>query len=180
MNTIQTNSLSNKIILIGFMGTGKSAVADGLASLLQLHKHDVDVAIVKHAGQEIPEIFAQAGEETFRNIETKVLNELLNSPEASIIATGGGAVLKDINRETMLKHGFVIHLKASAEVIISRVKHDTGRPLLQGDVEERVHQLMSARAGVYDFAHFSIDTSDLTLPQVVSQIVEAWQQANLK
>ncbi|MCR8656052.1 shikimate kinase [Paenibacillus endoradicis] len=177
---MQTNSLRNKIILIGFMGTGKSAVADGLASVLELHKHDVDVAIVKHAGQPISDIFAQSGEETFRNIETEVLQELLYSPEASIIATGGGAVLKQVNRDTMLEHGLVIHLIASADVIISRVKHDTGRPLLQGDVTERVHQLMSARAGAYDFAHYSIDTSNLSLPEVVSQIVELWHQANLK
>ncbi|HIW34016.1 MAG TPA: shikimate kinase [Candidatus Paenibacillus intestinavium] len=176
---MQTNSLRNKIILIGFMGTGKSAVADGLASELQLHKYDIDVEIVKHAGQEISEIFAQAGEEAFRNIETEVLNERLSSPEASIIATGGGAVLKQSNRESMLEHGFVIHLIASSDVIISRVKHDTGRPLLQGDVTARVHQLMATRAGAYDFAHYSIDTSNLTLPEVVNKIVEAWKQANL-
>lgn len=174
------NALKNKIILIGFMGTGKSSVADGISQKLHIPKADVDAEIVTRAERAIPVIFEQEGEEAFRALESKVLYELLQAPESAVIATGGGAVLKEMNREHMLEHGLVIQLFASPEVIISRVKHDTGRPLLQGDVTDRVNSLLKARAGAYDFAHLTIDTTNLTLDEVVDQIVAAWNQANLK
>lgn len=168
----------NKLILIGFMGTGKSSVAAGLAQQLKLPHIDMDAEIVKAAGQSIPDIFAQRGEQAFRTLETQVLENLLLSAESAIIATGGGAVLKPENCQLMLRYGFVVALRASEQVIVSRVQKDTGRPLLQGDVAERVRTLMQARAKAYDFAHMSLDTSNLSIPQVITEIVEAWQNYN--
>lgn len=166
--------ICKKLILIGFMGTGKSSVAAGLSEALSMPHLDMDAEIVSSAGLSIPEIFAQQGEQAFRTIETNVLEKLLLAPDQAIIATGGGAVLKPYNCELMLQHGFVVALQASEQVIISRVQQDTGRPLLQGDVAERVRTLMQTRAKAYDFAHMSLDTSALSIPQVVSEIVEAW------
>lgn len=168
----------NKLVLIGFMGTGKSTVAAGLAQQLKLPNIDMDAEIAKAAGQSIPDIFARQGEQAFRALESQVLESLLLSAESAIIATGGGAVLKPDNCELMLRHGFVVALRASEQVIVSRVQKDTGRPLLQGDVTERVRALMQTRAKAYDFAHMSLDTSDLSIPQVITEIVEAWQNYN--
>lgn len=177
---MQSDSMRNKIILIGFMGTGKSSVASQLSQLLQIPKVDVDAEIVNYAGREISEIFAQDGEEAFRNIESETLLRTLQSPETAVIATGGGAVLKELNRKRMLKYGLVVQLSASPEIIISRVQHDTSRPLLQGDVKQRVHQLLKDRAGIYDFAHITIDTTHLSLDEVVTRIVHKWHQAKMK
>lgn len=177
---MQSDSIRNKIILIGFMGTGKSSVASQLAQQLQIPKVDVDAEIVNYAGREISEIFTQDGEEAFRAIESETLLRILQSPEAAVVATGGGAVLKQLNREHMLNYGLVVQLSASPEIIISRVQHDTSRPLLQGDIKQRVHQLMKDRAGVYDFAHVTIDTTFLSLDEIVTHIVHEWQQANMK
>jgi len=171
-------STRNKIILIGFMGTGKSSVAAALSQLLQLQSLDVDKEIVSVESRSIPDIFSQDGEEAFRSIETKVLRQLLQSPQPAIIATGGGAVLKQENRELMLKHGLVVHLSASADVIIARVSQDQGRPLLQGDVSERVHALLNTRAHAYDFAPVTIDTSHRSIPEIAADIANAWQHAN--
>lgn len=168
----------NKIILIGFMGTGKSSVAEALAEALQLPNIDVDKEIVALAGRNIPDIFAQDGEDGFRALETKVLKQLLSLPHSAIIATGGGAVLKQENRELMLASGLVIQLSASPDVIISRVAGDSDRPLLQGDAAERVHTLMQTRAGAYDFAHLTIDTSDQSISDIVNNIAKAWHNAN--
>jgi len=167
----------SKIILIGFMGTGKSSVAEALSEALQLPNVDVDKEIVTLDGRSIPDIFVQDGEDGFRTIETKVLKQLLSLPYPAIIATGGGAVLKSENRELMLASGLVIQLSASPDVIISRVSNDRGRPLLQGDVAERVHTLMQTRASAYDFAHQTIDTSDQSISQIVNDIAKAWHHA---
>lgn len=166
---------SNKIILIGFMGTGKSSVASGLAQELGITHVDMDAEIVKVAGKSIPDIFAEQGEAAFRDMESSVLESLLQNRVSTVIATGGGAVLKPSNCQLMLEHGFVVALTASEQVIVARVQQDQNRPLLQGDVAERVRTLMQTRAKAYDFAHMTIDTSDLSVDQIVSQISNAWR-----
>lgn len=168
----------NKIILIGFMGTGKSSVAEGLAQALGWDYMDVDAEIVRRSSRSIASIFETEGEQRFRQLETEVLQQLLESADTAIIATGGGAVLKEENRQLMLQYGLVIHLSAAADVIISRVSRDTGRPLLQGDLTKRVYSLLDQRKTAYDFAHIEVDTSLLTIPQVVTNILETWHNAN--
>ncbi|MCR2804871.1 shikimate kinase [Paenibacillus soyae] len=165
----------DKLILIGFMGTGKSSVSRLLADKLGWLRLDADEEIERAEGRTIPEIFASDGEEAFRAIESRVLAGLINRKEPIVIATGGGAVLREENREAMLGGGFVVALACSAERIIARVKADTERPLLQGDVESRVHALLEQRKGIYDFAHFSIDTTELTVEQVVENVLREWK-----
>lgn len=165
-----------KLILIGFMGTGKSSVSRLLADRLGWPRIDSDEEIEHAENRKISEIFESDGEEGFRQIETQVLNKLLTSTQPAVIATGGGAVLREQNRRMMLENGFVAALHASQEQIIARVKADTTRPLLQGDLHQRVHMLMEKRRGVYDFAHLAVDTTELTVEEVVDRILKAWNQ----
>lgn len=166
----------DKLVLIGFMGTGKSSVSRLLADKLGCPRIDSDEEIERSENRKISEIFASDGEKGFRTIETSVLKRLLTSKEPAVIATGGGAVLLEENRNMMLENGFVTALHASPEQIIARVSADSSRPLLQGDLHDRVHTLLEQRKGLYDFAHLSVDTTELTVEEVVDQILKAWNQ----
>lgn len=161
----------DNIILVGFMGTGKSSVSHVLAARLGWNRIDTDVEIERRDGRSIPEIFENEGESAFRSIESEVIqNVLLGSRQ--VVATGGGAVLAEANREIMLKRGFTVALKASAEKIIERVRSDSARPLLKGNLEGRVKQLLEDRKHAYDFAHMQIDTSGLDVRSVAERIME--------
>lgn len=164
----------HKLILIGFMGTGKSSVSRMLAEKLGWERLDADEEIERSENREIRTIFSEEGEEAFRDIESRELQKLMERPEPAVVATGGGAVLRDNNRDVMLSNGYVVALKASPDNIISRVTLDKSRPLLQGDVAGRVHRLLEQRKGAYDFAHLSIDTTGLSIEEVVDEIVREW------
>ncbi|GKU78453.1 shikimate kinase [Paenibacillus sp. L3-i20] len=164
----------DKLILIGFMGTGKSSVSRLLAEQLGCIRVDVDEEIERVENKTVATIFENKGEENFREIESQVLHGLLTNPGSSVIATGGGAVLREINRKVMLEKGYVVALKASPDQIISRVINDESRPLLNGDVKNRVYSLLEQRKTAYDFAHMAIDTTELSVEDVVANIVREW------
>lgn len=164
----------SKLVLIGFMGTGKSTVSKLLSEKVGCTRIDGDEEIEKLENKRVSDIFASDGEAGFRIIETKVLGTILEREDTCVVATGGGAVLSPINRELMLKNGFVVALKASPDQIIARVKTDPERPLLQGDAEERVNLLLKQREHAYDFAHFTIDTTNMSVEEVVAAILEQW------
>jgi len=161
-----------KLVLIGFMGTGKSTVSRLLSEKLGWKRVDGDEEIERLENKRISDIFAADGEAGFRLIETRVLETILASEENAVVATGGGAVLSAVNRELMLNNGYVVALKASPEQIIARVKSDTERPLLQGDAVERVNLLLAQRKHAYDFAHLTIDTTNMSAEEVVAAILE--------
>ncbi|WP_276310881.1 shikimate kinase [Paenibacillus paeoniae] len=165
-----------KLVLVGFMGTGKSSVSRLLAEKLAWDRTDSDEEVERAENRKIPDIFAQDGEQAFRDMETKELRKLLESSQSLVVATGGGAVLREENRSVMLEHGYVVALTAHPEQIIARVMQDEARPLLQGDVRERVYGLLETRKGAYDFAHLSVDTTELSVEEVVDLIVNAWKQ----
>jgi shikimate kinase len=164
------------IVLVGFMGTGKSTVSQLLARRLDCETIDVDAEIERREGRSIPEIFTHRGEASFREAETAALTDVLSHEKRKVIATGGGAVLAPRNCELMLDSALVVALTADAEQIISRVSQDASRPLLQGDLRQRVNQLMEDRKHAYDFAHLTIDTSKLNAHEVVDKIVAFLQQ----
>ncbi|MCX7765735.1 MAG: shikimate kinase [Candidatus Sumerlaeia bacterium] len=162
----------NNIILVGFMGTGKTEVGKALAEQLSFTYIDTDEIIEKIAGKSIPQIFSEYGEAHFRQLEKSVIQNLVNL-QHHVIATGGGAVIFDENIENMKRAGIVICLTASPEVIYERIKHDTYRPLLQvPDPQQRIRELLSQRQAQYQKADFSIDTSQLTIAEVSKIILE--------
>ncbi|MFF2887898.1 shikimate kinase [Paenibacillus sp. NPDC057967] len=169
-------SPKGKVILIGFMGTGKSSVSRLLAEKLEWSCADSDEEVERAAGRSISDIFAEDGEQAFRDMESRELRKLLEQPSHAVIATGGGAVLREENRSAMLKHGFVAALSCDPERIIARVLLDKSRPLLKGAVRERVYGLLETRKGAYDFAHLTVDTTELSVEDVVDRIVMAWKQ----
>ncbi|ASS65873.1 shikimate kinase [Paenibacillus sp. RUD330] len=164
----------SKIVLVGFMGTGKSTVAGQLAGRLGYGWTDTDSEVVAAEGCSIAELFARHGEPYFRQAETRALTRLLTADTPLVIATGGGTVLSEANRELMLRHGFVAALRASEAVIVERVAGDTARPLLAGDPAAKVRELMKARSGAYDFAQLSVDTDGLDPGAVAESVLSGY------
>ncbi|GGI43100.1 shikimate kinase [Paenibacillus marchantiophytorum] len=161
---------ARNIVLVGFMGTGKSTVGSLLAERLDWKFRDSDAVLEEEQQSRIADLFQQHGEAYFRTLESKTLAHILEG-ERQVVATGGGAVLAESNRTCMLQNGLVVALTASAETIIARVSSDTNRPLLQGNVEERVNTLLEQRKSSYDFAHTVIDTTELSTNEIVELIL---------
>ncbi|UFJ42951.1 shikimate kinase [Brevibacillus humidisoli] len=160
----------NNIILIGFMGTGKTTVGKALAQRLGRPYLDLDQYIVEREQRSIPTIFSEEGETYFRQVEAALLLESLQ-PGGRVITTGGGVVLRPDNVAAMKSGGWVIALKASPDEIIRRVSSDSQRPLLAGDAAERVHRLLAERDGMYDFAPLQIDTTGRHVQEIVDEIM---------
>ncbi|KQL49138.1 shikimate kinase [Brevibacillus choshinensis] len=157
------------VVLVGFMGTGKTTVGAALSEALGIVQKDLDEVIVAKEGCSIPTLFAERGEAYFRDVESKYLDELLDEG-SQILTTGGGVVLRQQNVESMLQKGIVVALSTSEEELIKRLENDTGRPLLAGGVAERVRTLLQQRAGAYDFAPIQIDTTGKSLEAIVAEI----------
>lgn len=161
------------IIIVGFMGTGKSTVSRLLSEKLGWPRLDTDEEIVRIAGKKIPDIFADEGEAGFRDRESRVLEDIL-AGDRQIVATGGGAVLREENRRRMLAGGWVVALTASRQSLLERVTAAGAagtRPLLAGDAEERIDSLLATRKHAYDFAHAAIDTSRRSPEQIANMLV---------
>lgn len=166
--------MKNKnIVLIGFMGCGKSTVGFKLSYRLHIPMEDTDKLIERKQNKTISEIFAEEGEPFFRNLETELLEELKDSPYTRIISVGGGTPVRPENRPMLKACGTVIYLRVSPAVVYERVKEDTGRPLLQCENPlERIKELMDARSEAYEeCADIVIDTDELSLDEVVEEIV---------
>lgn len=168
------------IALVGFMAVGKSAVGRNLARRLRRHFVDLDTLIEKTEGCKIREIFARQGEAYFRGLEKKMLNEVLARP-GQVIATGGGIVMDEENLRLLQEKSRLVGLTASTEALLSRVGRNSKRPLLKGgDVRARVEELLRERQGHYAQAKITIDTSGLTIDQVVGKIIFALERAQEK
>jgi shikimate kinase len=155
------------------MAVGKSAVGRNLAKRLHKHFVDLDRMIEKRAGLKVREIFDAKGETYFRELEKQTLAEILKLP-GHVIATGGGVVMDEENLRLLREKTLLVCLMASTDAILARVGNGTKRPLLKGpNRRERVEELLKQRADKYAQAHIIVDTSQLTLQQVVDQIVSA-------
>ncbi|PDO11763.1 MAG: shikimate kinase [Candidatus Reconcilbacillus cellulovorans] len=161
------------IVLVGFMGTGKSTVGALLASRLGRPFVDTDRLVEETAGMSVSDIFERYGEAEFRRRESEALVRAL-AGEPAVVATGGGAVLSEANRRAMTGAGFVVALVADPEVLTARLGRGAGRPLLSGDVRERVFRLLEERRHAYDFADLRVDTSHLSPEQVARKILEVF------
>jgi len=155
------------------MGTGKSAVGRALAARIRRKFIDTDELIEQQAGQPIAQIFAEKGEPYFRELEKQTIARVCRETSA-VIATGGGAMVQAVNAERLKASGIVICLSASPEVIWQRVRGGTERPLLQGgEPLAKIRTLLTARAQAYACADVTIDTSALSVAQVVEAVCAA-------
>lgn len=161
------------IILIGFMGAGKTAVGRLLASGLKLDYLDTDQLIEQTAGRTIAEIFKTDGEEAFRRLETEVL-KTLQDYDNFVLSTGGGIVLRAENVALLKEIGPVVLLRASAEVLYRRIKDEKHRPLLDvPDPQAEVRKILARREQSYDqAADHIVETSNLTPAGVAKEISE--------
>ncbi|MEF3310178.1 shikimate kinase [Paenibacillus sp. GYB004] len=162
---------ARNVVLVGFMGTGKSTVASLIAERLGWSKVDLDTSIETAERATIPQLFAGQGEPYFRQAETNALIRELEGREGQVVATGGGAVLAEQNRAIMLGNGLVVALTASVETILERVQNDPNRPLLKGNAAASVPELLEKRKTAYDFAHLRIDTTGRTPESIADEIV---------
>lgn len=163
-----------RIILMGFMGAGKTTIGKALAKVLDFELIDTDERIEQEQGRKISDIFEKDGESAFRDMETELLKDLAESRDDFILSIGGGMPVREENRRLLREIGTVIYLKTSKEEIIRRVAGDTGRPLLQGGaLEEKVTALMNARAHIYgETAHREIVTDGCDVAGLIQEIVK--------
>ncbi|MCI8381255.1 MAG: shikimate kinase [Lachnospiraceae bacterium] len=163
------------IILIGFMGSGKSTVGIKLSYRLQCPLFDTDKMIEKKEKRSISEIFEKEGENYFRAQETQLLLKLKEERAGQIFSVGGGTPLRAENRKLLRELGTVVYLKVSPETVYERLKGDTTRPLLQGtDPMEKIRVLLDERQKRYADAADIVITTDGKKPvQVVEEIVAA-------
>ena len=157
------------IALEGYMGCGKSSVGRELAALLSVPFTDLDEYICSRCGKSIPEIFAERGEEGFRETESQCLLHFLeNAPSGCVLALGGGTVLR--NAAILSEKTLVVYLKASADTLGKRLEGCTGRPLLGPDWK----MLLEERLPLYEkAARITIDTDGLTVKETAGQIISS-------
>jgi shikimate kinase len=164
--------MNKNIVLVGFMGAGKTVTSAVLALRLGMSRLSTDDQIVKEEGRSINDIFSQDGEAYFRDIESKVVHDFSNGAN-SVIDCGGGVVLRKENVEELKKNGMVFYLKTSPDVIYARVKNDKHRPLLKAaDPLAVIKNLLAQRALFYEKADYIVVTDDKTPEEVAENIIE--------
>jgi len=169
------------IFLIGFSGSGKSTVGDRLARLLETEFHDTDMLIEQRCGKLIDRIFSDDGEDTFRRLESQVIDELINrNGPRMVIALGAGVFEKRKNWNIVKRHGTVVYLSCSLREIYRRMKQKTDRPLLRVSpakretcrqaVLRRIKDLLGQRKRIYAQADIRISTTNRSIDETVRQL----------
>jgi len=166
------DTFSGNIFLVGMMGAGKTTVGKALARRLGKPFADTDQMIIQRTGVAVPVIFEIEGEAGFRARETAVLQDLAQSP-GSVIATGGGIVLREANREILSGSGTVIYLRASVEDLWRRTSRDRNRPLLQtANPQQTLRDLYVQRDPLYrEVADIIVDTSSQSVLRLVNDLM---------
>jgi len=160
------------VVLVGFMGSGKSSVGRELARRFRAPFVDVDERIESAAGCRIRDLFGREGEPAFRVREKAALREVL-SVRGCVVATGGGAFADEENRVLLRSYAPVVYLEAAVETLLERLAGDLGRPLLRGgDREEVVRELLSRREPGYRTADVTVRTDGRTVQDVAGQVAD--------
>lgn len=166
-----------KLILEGFMGSGKTTYGKALAEKLGIYFMDTDKSIEQMAGMSVSEIFSKKGEADFRDMETALLKRIAEEPRKyprdMIISIGGGMPVKLENRINMSMIGRVVYLKASEELLVSRLQGDNAdRPMIAGDnPAEKIHKLLAEREDIYiEAANVIIDTDGKSDEAIVDEL----------
>jgi shikimate kinase len=167
------------IVLVGFMGTGKSVVGKRLAKELKMKFISTDDIIEEREKRPIAEIFAKSGEPYFRGVEKEAVREVSGFDNV-VIAAGGGAVLNEENMANLREKGVVICLNATPEAIYERTKKYRTRPLLNvADPVAKIKELMNARAPFYAKAEYQIETTGKSVSEVAKEIINLYQSLPL-
>lgn len=164
----------DNIILIGFMGAGKTSFGKWYASKNNMQFVDTDVHIEKIQHRSINDIFAKDGEEAFRDMETALIAEYAEKKSSGmVISVGGGLPVRECNRKLFKELGTVIYLRASTDTLCKRLSGDRSRPLLAGGgLREKIEALMAKRKDIYeDCADLIVDTDDKSFEQVEEKIM---------
>jgi len=164
-------AVPGNIFLVGMMGAGKTSVGRVLAKRLNKIFYDSDHVIEERTGVKIPVIFEIEGEPGFRHRESAVLDELTALDDV-VLATGGGAVMAQENRDKLRTRGTVVYLRASVKDLLNRTRHDKNRPLLHtADPRARLNELYEMRDPLYrEVAHVTIDTGSQSLTTLVNRL----------
>lgn len=161
------------IVLTGMMGSGKTTTAKLLAQKLNLETADIDIFIEQKENLTVSEIFTQKGEEYFRRLEQQTIFTITNL-QNQVISLGGGAFENPKTREFLLQNTTVIYLETSTEKILERIKNNTSRPLLCGNMtKEKISEIIEKRKQNYNSAHLKINTDNKTPNTVVEEITGA-------
>ena len=164
------------IILIGFMTAGKSTLGKILSKKLNKKHLDLDKICENKTTMKIAKIFEEAGENTFRQLETYYLKQTLQEKDV-VIATGGGVVLKEENRLLIKKSGFVVWLKTTPEKVVQYASRNNNRPLLQKKSLGDIAEILEHRSLFYkDSCHFSLDTTEFDLNDLADSIIDAYEE----
>ncbi len=171
---MKKDSQSN-VVLIGFMGCGKSTMGIRLSYRMQYILEDTDKLIETKAGMTISEIFAREGEEAFRQMETQLLRTLAEKKGRRVYSVGGGTPVRAVNRPLLRELGTVVYLRVRPETVYERLKNDTTRPLLQGeDPLGKIRRLMAERESAYaETADVILDVDEMAAEQVVESIMRS-------
>jgi shikimate kinase len=158
----------DSIVLIGFMGSGKTTLGKWIAENQGYIFVDTDELIETEEGRTINEIFATDGEEYFRNLETQVIGRLADDDRKLVISVGGGLPVREENRKLMRRAGRVVYLNTGVDELERRLKGDTTRPLLAGsDLRKKITDLMEKRERLYlDAADVVVDTENRTFEEI--------------
>jgi len=164
--------MEKNIVLIGFMGTGKSTVASRLATRLNRKFVDMDREIERVVGMTVSDIFKRYGEIRFRS-EEKLIAQKLARESGLVIATGGGVVLEQVNMDTLSQNGIIICMEATPNEILERVNRKKGtRPLIRKNAQlQDIEEMLKARETLYAQADYRVNTSGKSPEQVTNEIM---------
>lgn len=167
----------SNLVLTGFMGTGKSVLGRRVAAMARCPFLDMDAELERRAGKSIAKIFAEDGEEAFRDAESALAAEWGGVPRGAVIACGGGVVLREQNIQALGANGMLVCLTARPNVILERTSQTSKRPLLETtDQEKRIRDLLVARAPLYAKIPHQIDTSDLDPHTLALRLLHLWKE----
>ena len=172
------NNIRN-VYLVGMMAVGKTTIGRHLASTLGFEFLDTDQVIERRAGADISWIFELEGEDRFRDREQRMIDELTGR-ERIVLATGGGAVLREANRSVLRERGTVVYLRGGTDLILDRTRSDRRRPLLQvDDVRERIETLTAEREPLYDsVAHLTVTVDARPAKAIANDIAHLLESAH--
>jgi|TARA_B110000902_G_scaffold264626_1_gene346621 shikimate kinase len=172
----QCKSRCQNIVLVGFMGCGKSTVGREIGLQLNYPLVDTDTLIEESVGMSVAQIFSQHGEGYFRDLETDLISQIYSKDfTKQIISTGGGLPLREQNRERLRKLGYVVWLQASADTVLERTAKSNHRPLINNqNPKEKIETMLVERDPIYaDVADLTINTDDLEISETVHGIIES-------